>query len=63
MNGEIFTIVKEAQIVTQGWRQHYNRVRPHAFRRYTHEPMFIVLTFIEISFEPYDLLGVAYPNG
>ena len=30
LNGEIFTTLKEAQIVIEGWRQHYNRVRPHS---------------------------------
>jgi putative transposase len=30
LNGEIFTTLKEAQIVIEAWRQHYNRVRPHS---------------------------------
>jgi putative transposase len=30
LNGEIFTTLKEAQIVIEGWRAHYNRVRPHS---------------------------------
>jgi hypothetical protein len=30
LNGEIFTTLKEAQIVIEGWRQHYNRMRPHS---------------------------------
>ncbi len=30
LNGEIFTTLKEAQIVIETWRQHYNRVRPHS---------------------------------
>ena len=30
LNGEIFYSLKEAQIVIEGWRQHYNTVRPHA---------------------------------
>jgi hypothetical protein len=34
-------------------------MRLRASSRYPHEPMFIVLTFTQISFEPYDLLGVA----
>jgi len=31
--GEIFYSVKEAQIVIEQWRQHYNQVRPHATSR------------------------------
>jgi putative transposase len=30
LNGEIFYTVREAQIVIESWRCHYNRVRPHA---------------------------------
>jgi putative transposase len=30
LNGEIFTTLREAQIIIESWRQHYNRVRPHS---------------------------------
>lgn len=30
LNGEIFYTLKEARIIIESWRQHYNRVRPHA---------------------------------
>lgn len=30
LNGEIFYTLREAQVVTEHWRQHYNRVRPHS---------------------------------
>jgi transposase InsO family protein len=30
LDGEIFYTLKEAQIVIEGWRRHYNGVRPHA---------------------------------
>ena len=29
LNGEIFYSIKEAQIVIEQWRQHYNTIRPH----------------------------------
>jgi putative transposase len=29
-NGEIFYTLREAQIIIESWRQHYNAVRPHA---------------------------------
>lgn len=29
LNGEIFTTLKEAQIVIEGWRQHYNPASQH----------------------------------
>nr|WP_085986772.1 IS3 family transposase [Methylobacterium sp. B34] len=30
LNGELFYTLKEAQIVIESWRRHYNTVRPHA---------------------------------
>jgi len=30
LNGEIFYTLKEAQIVIESWRRHYNTIRPHA---------------------------------
>ena len=30
LNGEIFYTLREAQIVVESWRHHYNAVRPHA---------------------------------
>jgi len=30
LNGEIFYSLKEAQIVVEQWRKHYNTVRPHS---------------------------------
>jgi transposase InsO family protein len=29
LDGEIFYSLKEAQIVIESWRRHYNAVRPH----------------------------------
>ena len=30
LNGEIFYSLKEAQIVIEQWRKHYNTIRPHS---------------------------------
>ena len=30
LDGEIVSTVKEAQIVIESWRRHYNTIRPHA---------------------------------
>lgn len=30
LNGEIFYTLKEAKIIIESWRQHYNSVRPHS---------------------------------
>lgn len=34
LNGEIFYSLKEAQIVIEQWRHHYNTIRPHSALRY-----------------------------
>jgi transposase InsO family protein len=34
LNGEIFYTLKEAQILVEQWRQHYNTVRPHSALNY-----------------------------
>ena len=28
LNGEVFNTLREAQVLIEGWRRHYNRVRP-----------------------------------
>ena len=30
LNGEVFHTLREAQVLIEEWRQHYNRVRPHS---------------------------------
>ena len=30
LNGEIFYTLKEAKVVIEGWRNHYNTIRPHS---------------------------------
>jgi putative transposase len=30
LNGEIFYTLKEAKILTEQWRRHYNTMRPHS---------------------------------
>ena len=34
LNGEIFYTLKEARVLIERWREHYNRVRPHSSRGY-----------------------------
>ena len=34
LDGEIFYSLRGAQVVIEGWRRHYNQVRPHASLRY-----------------------------
>jgi len=30
LNGEIFYTLKEAQVLLEDWRRHFNRIRPHS---------------------------------
>jgi transposase InsO family protein len=30
LNGEVFTTLREAQILIERWRRHYNTIRPHS---------------------------------
>ncbi len=30
LNGEIFYTLKEAKVIVESWRNHYNQVRPHS---------------------------------
>ncbi len=30
LNGEVFNTLLEAQVLIEGWRQHYNQIRPHS---------------------------------
>jgi putative transposase len=34
LNGEIFYSLREAQVVIEQWRRHYNTVRPHSALNY-----------------------------
>jgi putative transposase len=34
LNGEVFTSLKEAQVLIANWRDHYNRYRPHSSLHY-----------------------------
>ncbi len=34
LDGEIFYTLKEAKVLIERWRQHYNRMRPHSSLSY-----------------------------
>jgi len=44
LNGEIFYSLKEAKVVIQQWRKHYNTVRPHSALRYRPPAPEVILT-------------------
>jgi putative transposase len=45
LNGEIFYSLREAQIVIESWRRHYNTIRPHASLGFTPAPEVFVPAF------------------
>ena len=34
LNGEIFYTLREAQVLIEAWRRHYNTIRPHSALNY-----------------------------
>ncbi|MDB5378857.1 MAG: transposase, partial [Rubritepida sp.] len=35
LNGEVFYTLAEAKVVIEGWRRHYNAIRPHSALGYS----------------------------
>ena len=35
LNGEVFYSLREAEVLIESWRRHFNTVRPHSSLRYT----------------------------
>ena len=35
LNGEIFDTILEAKVLTEKWRNHYNKIRPHSSLRFS----------------------------
>jgi len=46
LNGEIFYTLREAQIIIESWRRHYNAVRPHASLDYKPPAPEVFMPFI-----------------
>jgi transposase InsO family protein len=42
LNGEIFYSLKEAQVLIEEWRRHYNTVRPHSSLGYRPAPESVI---------------------
>ena len=49
LNGEIFYTLKEAEILIEQWRVHYNTVRPHSSLNWNPPAPESLLQFNEIS--------------
>ena len=49
LNGEIFYTLKEAKILIEQWRVHYNTVRPHSSLNWNPPAPELLLQFNEIS--------------
>ena len=47
LNGEIFTSLKEAQILTERWRREYNEFRPHSALNYQTPAPSVVLPKVQ----------------
>ena len=66
LDGEIFYSLREAEIIIESWRRHYNAVRPHASLGYRPPvPQVFLPAFVELCGELGDDAGVraAYRGG
>jgi putative transposase len=54
LNGEIFYSLKEAQVLIEMWRKHYNTIRPHSSLGY-HPPVPATILVQPIQFQPVGL--------
>jgi putative transposase len=59
LNGEIFYTLREAQVMIEWWRCHYNRLRPHSSLGYRPPAPQTVLP--KPSWPPYHVPVSAYP--
>lgn len=59
LTGEIFFTRREARIVIESWRQHYNAVRPHSSLGY--KPPAPEVTVLPLPAWPVSLVGAAPP--
>src|SRR3982751_508737 len=57
LNGEIFYTLREARVVIESWRRHYNSVRPHASLGYRPPAPEVVVPGLR------GLAGCAHPTG
>lgn len=51
LNGEIFYTLKEARIIVEQWRQHYNEVRPHSSLGYKPPAPKVIIPSISTKFQ------------
>lgn len=56
LNGEIFYSLREAKVVIEAWRQHYNTARPHSALGYRPRPR---ATFFKRRLQPVPALSEA----
>ena len=53
LNGEIFTTLREAQVLIESWRRHYNAVRPHSSLGYRPPaPLAILPPALGLPYDP-----------
>lgn len=57
LNGEVFYSLKEAQVLIEQWRQHYNQVRPHSALGYKPPASIAYITQPNCSRKLYEAYG------
>jgi transposase InsO family protein len=49
LNGELFYTLKEAQVIIEEWRRHYNRIRPHSALGYRPPAPETIISMLPLS--------------
>jgi putative transposase len=61
LNGEIFYSLKEAQMVIEQWRKHYNTLRPHSSLGYRPPAPQTFSTFPHLWIRPHSCNSLSIP--
>ena len=60
LNAEVFNTLAEAKVLIEGWRRHYNTVRPHSSLHYRPPAPEVVL--MHLGMPPHDQSAPASPQ-
>jgi putative transposase len=63
LNREIFDTLKEAEVIIESWRHHYNTVRPHSALRWRPPAPEAFAPADPPLQDPFGKLGISSPNG
>jgi len=48
-NGEIFDTILEAKVITEKWRNHYNKIRPNSSLKFSPPPVPEIILLLRVA--------------